>query len=345
MRDVLTNWVGRADATRHLSYFGISQTPIELAEIGDRFDDYYIALVGELFERLRATYDDVNDWAKLGNALAQMGNDEHSVRQRFGISKADALLFAATAFYFGGFSASAYVTARQLRGLELDNRYGACIDLLTRPAAPTSDLVRDLLRALREDNLDVVASVAERVQRDLDTALIAGPDDYISQRLLYSLISRFATSNIRAVLPDASDGFWDTLVDSFLNRTNSSWDFFPSQIQAIERGLLLSPESFSLQMPTGAGKTTLCEVLIYAYLMGAPGSVALLLVPYRSLASELRGTLVRRLNEMGFPSRCAYGGTVPSGDEVHELLEEQHDIDALRRFARLWPHLKLFLVC
>lgn len=45
----------------------------------------------------------------------------------------------------------------------------------------------------------------------------------------------------------------------------------------------------------------------------------MLLVPFRSLASELKGTLVTRLNAMGLPARCAYGGTVPSGDEVHGL--------------------------
>src|ERR1035437_360452 len=69
-------------------------------------------------------------------------------------------------------------------------------------------------------------------------------------------------------------------------------------------------------MPTGAGKTALCETLLFYHLSAQPDTVAVLLVPYRSLASELRGSLVRRLNDMGISARCAYGGTVPSGDEV-----------------------------
>ena len=72
-------------------------------------------------------------------------------------------------------------------------------------------------------------------------------------------------------------------------------------------------------MPTGAGKTTLCETLLYDHLQRHPSDAAVLLVPYRSLASELRGSLVRQFNGMGISSRCAYGGTVPSGNEVRDL--------------------------
>ena len=74
-----------------------------------------------------------------------------------------------------------------------------------------------------------------------------------------------------------------------------------------------------LQMPTGAGKTTLCETLLYWHLGARPRDVAVLLVPLRSLASELKGSLVARLNAMGVSARCAYGGTIPTGDEAHGL--------------------------
>lgn len=113
--------------------------------------------------------------------------------------------------------------------------------------------------------------------------------------------------------------FWTPLINSFIDRKPSTWEFFPSQIQAIERGLLGNAESYSLQMPTGAGKTTLCETLLYWHLKRNPTHVAIMMVPYRSLASELRNSLVRQLNRLGIAARCAYGGTIPSGDEVHGL--------------------------
>src|SRR5262249_2261603 len=98
-----------------------------------------------------------------------------------------------------------------------------------------------------------------------------------------------------------------------------SWEFFPSQIEAIERGLLQRIETFALQMPTGAGKTALCETLLYWNARTTDGTVAVLLVPYRSLASELRQSLVKELNAMSISARCAYGGTVPTGDEFQGL--------------------------
>jgi hypothetical protein len=156
VKTALTEWIGKADAARHLSYFSIRQVPIALAEISNRFDDYYISLVGELFVRLREPYESPDDWAKLGNALAQIGNDEQTTLARFGVNATEALFFAATAFYSGGFSASAYVTARRALPSARDFRYAPCLDLLTRTSNPASDVVRDLRRALFENNLAVV---------------------------------------------------------------------------------------------------------------------------------------------------------------------------------------------
>jgi replicative superfamily II helicase len=67
------------------------------------------------------------------------------------------------------------------------------------------------------------------------------------------------------------------------------------------------------------GKTALSETLLFYHLNRHPEGVAILLVPYRSLAAELRGSLVKRLGRMGLPTRCAYGGTVPTGAEVRDL--------------------------
>ncbi|NLF78308.1 MAG: DEAD/DEAH box helicase [Chloroflexi bacterium] len=77
--------------------------------------------------------------------------------------------------------------------------------------------------------------------------------------------------------------------------------------------------TFSIQMPTGAGKTALSETLLFYHLTKRPADAAILLVPYRSLAAELRGSLVKRLRHMGVQVRCAYGGTVPTAEEGRDL--------------------------
>ena len=179
--------------------------------------------------------------------------------------------------------------------------------------------VRGVIGALRRGDLDAIAGEEERA-RDLEgTALQVGPEEWVGWRLFAEMLQRFRSTNIRAILPAESEGFWDPLVRSLLNRTPPVWDFFPSQIDAIRSGLLENDATFSLQMPTGAGKTALTETVVYSHLKKRPADVAVVLVPYRALASELRGTLVRRLNQMGLNARALYGGTVPTGEEVHDL--------------------------
>lgn len=315
MRASLASWISDAEALRHLDHFRVSNVPLSLAYQQVRKDDLYIALVGELFDRMREAYDDPIHWARLGNALAEYASvDRLSELKRIGITPGEPALFAAAAFYFGGFPASAWLTMRNA-GVVLESELTkSCSDLLARPKPLTSTLIRTTLSALASGNMNAISSIASKAVFDAQVALNVGPNEWIAARLLEKLLARFLVTNLRAVLPDGQSEFWTPLVSLFCNR--GVWDFFPSQIEALQKGLLQRVETFSLQMPTGAGKTALCETLLYWHLKRNLADVAILLVPYRSLASELRNTLVSRLNLMGISARCAYGGTVPSGDEV-----------------------------
>ena len=71
MRASLANWISDAEALRHLDHFHVSNVPLSLAYQQARKDDLYIALVGELFDRMREDYEDPIHWARLGNALAE----------------------------------------------------------------------------------------------------------------------------------------------------------------------------------------------------------------------------------------------------------------------------------
>jgi superfamily II DNA/RNA helicase len=296
------------------------QSSVAFAHVRSRAADYYVSMVGALFDEMRAESADTAGWARLGNAFAQFATEGQDAALRaIGVSSNEAVLFAAAAFYCGGFPASAYLTIKK-HGPAGDNEaYRACFDFLARPATMTSGTGRALVAALRRGDMNRLEAMAAAAEQEADAALSISPSAWIPARLLERLIKRFLSTNIRAVLPEGGTAFWTPLVSSLLSRRPPSWEFFPSQIEAIQRGLLGHPETFSLQMPTGAGKTTLCETLLYWHLKRNAGEVALLLVPYRSLASELRATLVRRLNAMGLPARCAYGGTVPLGDEVRGL--------------------------
>ncbi len=320
MRASLAKWISDADALHNIQRFGLIRTPLYLQHIRERGDDYYISLVGELFERIRNPYEDSTDWARLGNALALTGAKEvGGAKQDSGSLPPETALFAAAAFYFGGYSASAYLTLKATDPADVTEIHRACYELIARPSTLQSGNVRALVGAVRHGELQVVQGITQVAAKQEAAALQSGPDQWVGWRLFRMMLARFETSNVRAVLPEGESQFWDPLVRSLLNRTPPVWDFFPSQIKAVQSGLLESNSTYSLQMPTGAGKTALAETLLFYHLKKNPEDVAVFLVPFRSLASELRGSLVKRLNRMGLFARCAYGGSVPTGDEVRNL--------------------------
>lgn len=319
MRASLQRWINDADTVRHLRHFDFAQIPVELARIGNRLDDYYISLVGELFGNLHMPDVPSADWAQLGNAFLQFAIETTDAQLRnHGISKEDAALFSSASFYFGDFPASACLAMRQSTR-PTDPLRAACFDFLARPANLQSEMARTLQEQLKDGAIAQIAVRVEASQAVARAAQEEGPEAWIVATLMSRLLARFSQTNLRAVLPQGEHPFWTPLVRSLVDRQPSTWEFFPSQIQAIQGGLLANGNSYVMQMPTGAGKTTLCETLLYWHLSAHPQAAAILLVPFRSLASELRGTLVRRLNAMGLPARCAYGGTVPTGDEIHGL--------------------------
>lgn len=320
MRETLARWVSDADALHHVERFGLPQPPLQLGYLRSRGDDYYISLVGELFDRLHEPYNDSVDWLRLGNAITQVGGVgvDQAPADR-GILAPEAAVFAAAAFYFGGYSASAYLTLRATDPDALGEIQRACYELLSRPSTIRTVEVRALVGAVRRGDLEKIRAESERAAEMEAAALRTDSDEWVGWRLFRRMLSKFEETNIRTVLPDGESEFWDPLVRSLLNRDPPVWDFFPSQIDAIRSGLLGKSTSFSIQMPTGAGKTALSETLLFYHLKRYPEDVAILLVPYRSLAAELRGSLVKRLGRMGLPARCVYGGTVPMGDEVREL--------------------------
>lgn len=321
MRASLQRWINDADTARHFRYFRFTQLPIELGRIDHRLDDYYLSLVGELFANLRQADVAPADWAQLGNAFlqftAEMAPDQLLER---GISGEDAALFASASFYFGGFPASAALAMRRsARPTDPASHRAVCYDFLARPETLQSAIARNLQEALTVGALDHISAQVAAMRDYESAALEDGPEAWIVARLMTRLLTRFQQTNLRAVLPEGTHPFWTPLVRSLVHRRPPSWEFFPSQIQAIHGGLLQSADSYALQMPTGAGKTTLCETLLYWHLGSHPQDVAVLLVPLRSLASELKVSLVARLNAMGLRARCAYGGTVPSGEEARGL--------------------------
>lgn len=168
MNQHLLRWISDADAVRQIERFKVDQTTVRQVEVRARTDDYYIALVGELFTRMRSGSEDADGWSRLGNALALIAAPgQEQELKRIGISQPEATLFAATAFYCGGFPASANITIKGRRGSSAESEsYLACTDLLERPTAMRSQLGRYLLEALERGALQQIEDIRLQTERD-----------------------------------------------------------------------------------------------------------------------------------------------------------------------------------
>ncbi len=264
-----------------------------------------------------------DDWARLGNAFAQFADDEEGLLTRSAINRSESALYAAAAFYSGGFPASAYLSIRRMQPIPENGTVRACYDLLARPVEPLSEAVRRLLLAVRSGNNDVVAEMNVQASQQAAEAFGRGPDEWVPARLYAQLMRRFASVNLRAVLPPRPDGFWNSLVDSLIRRSPSTWEFFLRRSRRYEDICLMTIPVSRCKCRLALVKQPSVKRFLFDHLLRHPFEAAILLVPYRSLASELRVGLVRQLNGLGISSRCAYGGTVPSGDEVRDLGETQ----------------------
>lgn len=146
---------------------------------------------------------------------------------------------------------------------------------------------------------------------------------YISQLiLLFKIrIKMYGNRSVYLKLKDFSDGnaIWNKFIkllandyyESYnkikeVNDKKSVFEFWISQIRAIDDGLLSKNESFVVQMPTSAGKTFIAELFILKYLINIQKKV-IYISPFRALASEKVSELGRYFSYLGYKVSSSTG--------------------------------------
>lgn len=102
-------------------------------------------------------------------------------------------------------------------------------------------------------------------------------------------------------------------------------ELWPSQIRAIDQGLLHDISNKIVKMPTSAGKTRISELALVYTLINNPGSKCVYIAPYRALVSELEQTFLNLLSDLGYRVSSVVGAF--ESDEFEELL--LHDADVV----------------
>lgn len=108
------------------------------------------------------------------------------------------------------------------------------------------------------------------------------------------------------------------------DRRVSKFEFWTSQIRAIENGLLNNHGNFIIQMPTSAGKTFIAELSIVNFLISSPGKKCIYVSPFRALTNEKENELSEYLSKLGY-SVSALSGSYEV-DEFQNIILEDTDI-------------------
>lgn len=113
-------------------------------------------------------------------------------------------------------------------------------------------------------------------------------------------------------------------VGANLLRGSSITELWPSQIAAIDQGLLKTNSSKVVKMPTSAGKTRIAELAIIHTLVNDPEARCVYVAPYRALVAELEQSLLNLLSDLGYRVSTVTG--TYESDDFEDLLLRQTDV-------------------
>lgn len=322
----LRRFMAQMESWETANEFGIPEKDWVNYDVRTRHDDLYVACLCEIFDALR-----MEDAKKQETALDSLAkilviySRSAAAKHLKGVERSLNQLYAAALFYLAGRPASATFLVRQLAQLpdDANDEEAFLHGFLARDVHRNAALDK-LVSAFIEDADDAMLELAiTELEHRVKAGLKSDARQFIAATLAEHAIRRFAQTNVWTNLkkwaPDASPKIWRPF---FLNgHSFAMWELLPSQIKGLEAGLLDDKDAtVSLQMPTSAGKTSLCEVLLFNEVKVRKKRV-LFLVPFRALAAEIHAGMSARLGASGIEIMASHGGNIPTKSETASIEE------------------------
>ncbi len=319
MDDRLRHLMAELESWESAVEFRIPQDLWAEYQVRLRSDDLYIASFSEIFDALRNLNEDERkaDLTELAKTLL-IYTRSAAARYLSGVEANTNLLYASALFYLSGYPATAALAAKGINASHLHvDEEQFLLGLLTRRidlTIPSHAALTLLLRGGTHSDYDRVLDDLARSER---AGLEDNPTLYVASKLAIKCLERFRAFSTWNALSEHARPFnaatWQPFIEN--SATFPLWELFPSQLTAVSRGILGEDNDVvSLQMPTSAGKTSLCELLIF-HEVKARGQRVLFLVPFRALAAEIKDGLSKRLEEAGVSVLASYGGNIPTRSE------------------------------
>lgn len=291
---------------------------LPLFEFRKRQDDFYITLLNEMFFILEGVTD--GNYSAKEEELREIAKglliySDNDTQQEFeDVDKESNQLYVAAIYYLIGYEAIASFLMKDKNNENYSNEYAQLICYLLQGGqlkegeqTEVQSIKWWLNRYLNTGRESLLGRAIEIVSDKCEKFSFEDLDEFFDCHILLHVLKKFATDNLWHDLNNYDLGIkWKDYVD--FSRQQGILQFLKSQRDAIEKGLLTFERSFSLKMPTSAGKSYITELLVYSELRRNPEAKILYLAPLRSLSHELRQRYDKVGVALDFECYSAYGG-------------------------------------
>lgn len=319
MADTLQQWINDASAYELLNTYRIEQHV--LYPFVNKSDDFYISLLNRMFFTMRnrkLKYEDKKRHLLRIVTGLLVYSEETTANNFDGVNRNKNLLYIAAIYYLCEYNALSQLFMWRAQKYEFENESAQLLYSIMVGSEKYANKGSGLCQLLREYMLTggegALNAIDDKLQEKIEYNAYFSLDDFFDTQVVVWVMKRFRESNLwKILIPHGGEEIWREYIAYSVK--HHIYALLPSQEDAISKGLLNYTRSFSLKMPTSAGKTFLTELLVFQELKNNPDAKILYLAPLRSLSRELKERYGRLSHEFGFDFRAAYGGCTTSVEE------------------------------
>jgi helicase len=312
----LSLWIAQSESWQTFIDFSLPEDSIARYSFLGRADDFYISLFGQLYDILEDPTNRQSDILSIAKGLEIFSLKKK--REFFrGVNQENNILIAAGLYYLADYSSSALILGRlyQLNTYETDIEK-FLLSFFQRKLTSDNRHSNQVIRFLNEGNTQILNELVESIELEKNIFFQSNAEQFTLHFLAEMVLRKFLNNNIWIdLLKHNLREHWIKYVQQSISKPLPVWDFFPSQLNALDRGVLAEFKSVALQTPTSSGKTAICELIIYNEYQNNRDCKILYLAPFRALASELKNSFGRNLAKLGISSKTIYGGNIPTSME------------------------------
>ena len=315
--------MARMESWEAANEFGIPERSWADYDVRERSNDLYISCLANVFDALRVT-EEKQRLTELDSLAKTLVIYSRSAAAKYlsGVERTLNQLYSAALYYLADRPATATFLTRNLvlAGEPTEEEF-FLRHFLAHDRGDEHPLTLELNTFMQDGDPERLVRLTADFDARAKVGLVEEPRKFIAASLVASAMRRFAQTNVwknlQQYASSADPNLWRPFF--FNSRSFQMWELLPSQIAALAGGLLgADAKAVSLQMPTSAGKTSLCELLIFDEVKGR-GRKVLFLVPFRALAAEIAAGMSGRLKAAEIEIIASYGGNLPTRSETASL--------------------------